>query len=123
MLSPTLREAPGAKPLADVETRVRALASIPATPGVVVSDFVFGVSAGMPCGSAAGPGTGALPNAANLGISYDPNQFPELNEAAFVIMRLDANNQWVPVGSIPDPSNDYVSATITETGIYAVVAQ
>jgi hypothetical protein len=98
--------------------------SLPAASGVVVSDFTFNV-AGNTCGGAGAgaPGFAQFPTAVNLGISYDPNMFPGLDEGTFTIMRL-VGDQWVPVASsVADPATDYVSATITETGTYAVVAR
>ena len=62
---------------------------------------------------------------ANLGVSYSDADAGGQNKQRFTFVYLDlADNQWVPVPSVPDPSGkDYVSATITKMGFYAVVVQ
>lgn len=61
----------------------------------------------------------------NVGVSYSDADAGGQNKQRFTLVYLDvADNQWKPVPSVPDPSEkNYVSATITKLGFYALVVQ
>jgi len=93
------------------------LSALPAPPaGTTMLDrMAWRVSAGSPCD---GPAIGQLPGAVNLGIPY--NVPANKSKLQIVILR---NGAWqeIPTVPDPDPNNPYISATIQETGIYAVI--
>jgi hypothetical protein len=93
------------------------LTGIPGPPaGATVLDrMIWRVDAGSGCD---GPAIGQFPAAANLGIPY--NVSADKSKLQIVILK---NGVWVEVPTSPDPnpSNPYISATIQETGIYAVI--
>ncbi|MGE3268861.1 MAG: hypothetical protein AB7P40_08955 [Chloroflexota bacterium] len=93
--------------------------SVPPPPGSLAGQLAFRVTA-APCG---GSPFDTLPGAANLGISYRNRLAESLNESRLTLMRYDGQQWTVAPGSVPDPDNNYVSASITETGVYAVVQQ
>jgi hypothetical protein len=93
------------------------LASVPAPPAgaTVLDSLVFNLSSGAGCeGSASGQITGDV----NLGIPYSV----AANKANLRIVYLQ-NGQWVevPTSADPDPNKPYISATIRNTGTYAVI--
>jgi hypothetical protein len=63
-----------------------------------------------------------LPAEANLGIRYSDIDATGLDKSRFVIGRLDrATGTWVPVEKLGnDPSTNYTSVTIIQTGFYMV---
>ena len=63
-----------------------------------------------------------FPAEVNLGIRYSNIEATGLDESRFVIGHLDrATNTWAPVEKrANDPSSNYTSATIIETGFYMV---
>ena len=63
-----------------------------------------------------------LPAEANLGIRYSDLEATGLDESRFVIGRLNmATGTWTPVEKLGnDPSSNYTSATIIQTGFYMV---
>jgi hypothetical protein len=63
-----------------------------------------------------------LPAEANLGIRYTDIEATGQEKSRFVIGRFDrATNAWAPVEKIgSDPSTNYISATIIQTGFYMV---
>jgi hypothetical protein len=93
------------------------LTGIPGPPaGATMLDrMIWRVDAGSGCD---GPAIGQFPAAANLGIPY--NVSADKSKLQIVILK---NGVWVEVPTSPDPnpSNPYISATIQETGIYAVI--
>jgi hypothetical protein len=98
--------------LDDVEDR----SGLPALPAgaAIVDGLVWRLAGGSPCD---GPAAGQLPGPVNLGIPYHvPANKPRLQ------IYLLQGGQWVEVPTVPDPdpNNPYISATIRQTGIYAV---
>lgn len=87
-------------------------ASVPAAPGGFLDGFVFDVRAQEGCD---GPALGQLPSAVNLGIAYSV----PADKSRLRIARWDGG-RWVDVTTVPDPNNPYISATIQQTGTYAV---
>ena len=62
-----------------------------------------------------------LPTALNLGIHYTDREARGLDRQRLVIGLLDRGlDFWAPIPSATDPANNYVSATITRAGLYAV---
>jgi len=96
---------------------VEDLTGIPAPPaGASMLDrMIWRVDAGNGCDGAA---INPLPGAVNLGIPYNVSA----NKSKLQIVLLK-NNVWQEIPTSPDPNPDkpYISATITETGIYAVI--
>ena len=92
--------------------------SVP-SPGNLVGQFVFRLTA-APCG---GQAFGALPSEANLGVQYSDDAASGRDEGNLVLQYFDGQ-RWAPApNQATDPANNYVSATITATGIYALVQQ
>jgi hypothetical protein len=91
------------------------LSGIPGPPsGATRLDrMIWIMDAGSGCD---GPGVNPLPGAVNLGIPY--NVSADKSKLQIVILK---NNVWQEVPTVPDPVNPYISATITETGTYAVI--
>jgi hypothetical protein len=92
--------------------------TVPAAPGQRVGALVFQVNAE----ECAGGAVGAFPVEVNLGVRYTDQEATGLNEAGFAIAVLDpATRQWRPLAKqANDPANNFVSATITETGTFVV---
>jgi hypothetical protein len=91
------------------------LTGIPAPPpGATMLDrMIWRIEAGGGCdGVAVNP----LPAAVNLGIAYNVSA----DKSKLQIVML-VNNAWQEVPTVPDPVNPYVSATIQQTGVYAVI--
>jgi len=62
-----------------------------------------------------------LPTALNLGIHYTDREARGLDRQRLVIGLLDRGlDFWAPIPSATDPANNYVSATSTRAGLYAV---
>ncbi|HZO27462.1 MAG TPA: hypothetical protein VFH48_15890 [Chloroflexota bacterium] len=91
------------------------LTGIPGPPaGTTMLDrMIWRLDAGSSCD---GPAVNPLPAAVNLGVPY--NVSADKSKLQIVILK---NNVWQEVPTVPDPVNPYISATVTETGIYAVV--
>ena len=89
-------------------------ASVPPASGGFLAGFVFDVRAQEGCD---GPALGQLPSAVNLGIAYSV----PADKGRLRIARWDGG-RWVDVTTVPDPNptNPYISATIQQTGTYAV---
>jgi hypothetical protein len=93
--------------------------SVPAPPGGRLVDAIVFELIAQECG---GGGVGELPAEINLGIRYTDADASGLNEQNFTIAILDqSTRQWQPAAKqAPDPGANYVSATITRLGTYAV---
>jgi hypothetical protein len=93
-------------------------ASVPPPPGQKVDNLLFQVIAE---GCNGGP-IPALAAEVNLGVHYTDTDASGMNEANFTLARLDTTaNQWKPAQKqANDPAGNFVSATITEMGYYAV---
>ena len=91
------------------------LSGIPAPPaGATMLDrMIWRVDAQSSCDGAA---VNPLPAAVNLGVAYMVSA--DKSKLQIVILK---NNVWQEVPTVPDPVNPYISATIQETGIYAVI--
>jgi len=96
--------------------------SLPVAPGPLVDALVFEIAA-APCGG--GSGIGTLPVEVNLGVHYSDLEASGLTEARFALARLEpTTNTWVPATKqAADPTANFVSATITQLGTYAVFQQ
>ena len=91
--------------------------SVPPPPGSIVGDLVFRVAAGQ-CG---GAGLSELPSAVNLGVGYRNRVGESVDESKLTLMLYNGSGWTVAPGSVPDPQNNYVSASVTGLGVYAVV--
>lgn len=98
--------------LSDVEP-----STIPAPPGgaVLLGSMVWRMDSGAGCEGAA---DGQVVGDVNLGIPYNISA----DKSKLQIVYLQ-NGQWVEVNTVPDPSptNPYISSTIRNTGVYAVI--
>ena len=83
--------------------------------GTLVDSVVYQLDAQSSCDGAA---IGQLPNNVNMGIVYNVTGAVDKSKLQIVMLR---NNVWQEVPTVPDPVNPYISATIQETGIYAVI--
>ncbi|MGE3912423.1 MAG: hypothetical protein AB7K36_23890, partial [Chloroflexota bacterium] len=96
---------------------VEDMSSVPALPAgtTLLDSLMWRINAGDGCD---GAGIGTLPNDVNLGIPYSV----PADKSKLQIMRV-SGGQWVEVNTVPDPdpNNPYISSTIRETGVYAVV--
>jgi len=90
-------------------------ASVPAVPAgsTLLDSAVWHLDARVGCG---GGSVGMLPAAVNNGFFYSVSA----NKAKLQIVRLE-NGAWVEVTTVPDPSKQYISATIQNAGTYAVI--
>lgn len=87
-------------------------ASVASPPGPVLGDLIFNVRALSGCG---GGERGQLPSAVNLGVAYSvPANASNLQIAVW------NGTSWTDVQTVPDPSNPFISATVQQTGTYAV---
>jgi hypothetical protein len=91
---------------------------LPPAPGQQVDDLIFRIVA-EDCNGGA---LQSLPAEANLGVHYADGDVGSLTEANFKLSQLDAgNNQWRTVQKqAADPTANFISATITDLGTYAV---
>lgn len=92
-------------------------ASVPTPPGgaTVLDSMVWRMDSGSGCD---GGGAGQIVGDVNLGIPYHISA----NKSKLQIVRLEGG-QWVEVNTVPDPdpNNPYISSTVRNTGIYAVI--
>lgn len=93
--------------------------SVPAPPGGVVGDLVFRLAA-APCGGAA---LTELPHAVNLGVAYRNRIGERVDESRLTLLFYDGQSWTAAPGAQPDPPNNYVSASVTALGVYAVTAR
>jgi len=87
------------------------------TGGTLLDTVMFQVDAQSGCNGAS---IGTLPNAVNLGITY--NVPSTVDKSRLQIVRWNGS-AWTNVTTVPDPTpgNPYISSTITEAGTYAVI--
>jgi hypothetical protein len=90
---------------------------VPPPPDGIVGDLVFRLAAGA-CG---GTGLDVLPGAVNLGVGYRNRVGERVDKNKLTLMLLDGGAWTAAPGSQPDPQNNYVSASVTGLGVYAVV--
>jgi len=93
--------------------------SVPPPPGGIVASLVFRLGA-SPCG---GSGLAALPGEGNLGVAYRNRAGESGDKSKFTLMFWDGQSWVAAPKQARDPGSNYVSATITALGIYAVVPQ
>lgn len=93
--------------------------TVPATPGQLVDQLVFRLQA-QGCGGEPRPAN--LPAEVNLGVRYSDADAAGLNEQSFTLALLDPTaNTWAPAAKqASDPAANYASATIANTGTYAL---
>jgi hypothetical protein len=93
------------------------LSGIPGPPpGTTMLDrMIWSMDAGSGCD---GPSVNPLPAAVNLGIPY--HVAADKSKLQIVILRGTVWEE-VPTVPDPDPAKPYISATVQETGIYAVI--
>jgi hypothetical protein len=93
-------------------------ATVPAPPGTRVGSLTFQVEAR----DAGGSTLTALPAEVNLSARYTDQEVFGLNESQVTLMWLDpATNQWQLAPKLTvDPSTNYVAASVTTLGAYAV---
>jgi hypothetical protein len=119
----------------DDKVSLRVFASTPRAVRVEIYQVIDFLSAPLPPGSLVGllayeirasycdaNPLAQLPAEANLGIRYNDIEATGLDESRFVIGHLDrATGTWNPVQKRGnDPSSNFVSATIIDTGFYMV---
>jgi len=103
----------------DTSIRLNAVdpATVPAPSGgaTFLDTLVWQMQASVPCD---GSSVSTLPGAVNLGIPYTVSA----NKSKLQIVML-SNGAWVDVQTTPDPdpNNPFISATVQQTGTYAVV--
>jgi len=91
---------------------------LPPAPGGLVGDLMFRVGA-----SSCGGGLGTLPGEANLGVAYRDRVAQSTDENKYVLVFWDGQT-WVPTAKqARDPGANFISATISSPGVYAVVQQ
>ena len=91
-------------------------ATVPAPPaGTTLFDTMVWRMSGGPCGGAA---VDQLPGAVNLGI---PLSIPADKSRLQIVML--SGNTWMDIPTVPDPnpSTPFISATVQQTGVYAVI--
>jgi len=90
---------------------------IPTPPGgaTMFDSMIWRLNSGSGCD---GGGAGQISGAVNLGIPYTLSA----NKSKLQVVYLQ-NGQWVEVPTTPDPdpNKPYISATVQNTGIYAVI--
>lgn len=91
--------------------------SVPPPPGAIVGDLLFRLAAAS-CG---GSGLDQLPGAVNLGVAYRNRVGERVDESKLALMLYDGREWTVAPGNAPDPDHNYVSASVTGLGVYAVV--
>lgn len=92
--------------------------SVQAPPGGILGSLVFRVSA-SPCG---GSGLGSLPGEGNLGVGYRRGVAAGKNESQLKLMYWDGQRWSEAPKQAADSGNNYVSATISALGVYALTA-
>jgi hypothetical protein len=92
--------------------------SVSAPPGGPLGSLVFRVSA-SPCG---GSGLGSLPGEGNLGVSYSNSVVSGKDEGKLKLMYWDGQRWSEAPKQATDPGANYVSATISALGVYALTA-
>jgi hypothetical protein len=92
--------------------------TVPPPPGRRLGDLVFRVEAR----GAGGEALTALPAEVNLSATYSESDVAGSNERAAILYWLDpSTNTWTPAPKpANDPSTNYVSASVTALGAYAV---
>ncbi|MFN8634234.1 MAG: hypothetical protein U0893_10290 [Chloroflexota bacterium] len=92
---------------------------VPGPPGSVVGETVFRLS-GSPCGGGA---YGSLPNEVNLGVSYRNRVGESVDRGKLSLVYFDGQ-RWSPATKqANDPGANYISASVTAVGVYALVQQ
>ena len=91
---------------------------LPPGPGGLLGNLIFRVSASS-CG---GGGMGSLPGEGNLGVSYIRGVAAGKNESQLKLMYWDGQRWSEAPKQATDPGNNYVSATISALGVYALTA-
>ena len=91
-------------------------ATVPPTPGRRLGDVLFEVIAND--GRLA-----ELPSEINLGVDYGDEDLAGLNEQQLILGFLD-NGRWTTAPKLAtDPANNFVSASVTRLGVYAVYSR
>jgi hypothetical protein len=90
--------------------------SIPAPRDGYIGSLVFRVSA-SPCG---GPALGAFPGEANLGVAYNGGAVSGRDEDDLRLLYWDGQRWSEAPKQAADPGANYVSATISALGVYAL---
>ncbi len=90
------------------------------TPGALAGNLVFMVEARGPNGAP----LATLPAEVNMNVRYDDADVAGLNEAALIVSHLDQpGNAWRPAPKlIRDPDTNFLAASVTAMGAYAVHA-
>lgn len=91
---------------------------LPPGPGGLLGDLIFRVSASS-CG---GGGLGSLPGEGNLGVSYSSGVAAGKDEGRLRLVYWDGQRWSDAPKQATDPGANYVSATITALGVYALTA-
>jgi hypothetical protein len=107
---------------AGVEVTIRPIDpnTVAAAPGTRAGDLVFAVEAK----DASGTQLTALPAEVNLAVRYADDTVSGLNEGNLTLSRLDpATNQWQAAPKlVREPDSNYMAASVTQIGTYAVSA-
>jgi hypothetical protein len=90
----------------------------PATPGIRAGDLIFQTEAK----DATGLTLTTLPSEVNLAVHYDDADVTGLNEANITLAHYDpSTSQWQTAPKLmTDPPSNFMAATITDLGVYAV---
>ena len=92
--------------------------SVP-SPGNLVGQLVFRLTA-SPCG---GQAFSTLPGEANLGVRYSDDAAAGRDESKLTLLFYDGQRWTSAPKQATDPPNNYVSATVSTPGVYALVQQ
>jgi hypothetical protein len=92
--------------------------SVQSPPGGVLGSLIFRVSAAS-CG---GGGMGSLPGEGNLGVGYRRGVAAGKDESKLKLMYWDGQRWSDAPKQATDPGGNYVSATISALGVYALTA-
>jgi hypothetical protein len=92
--------------------------SVSPPPGGTLGSLVFRLSA-APCG---GSGLSALPGEGNLGVGYRDSVVSGKDESKLKLMYWDGQRWTEAPKQAADPGANYVSATISALGVYALSA-
>ena len=92
----------------------------PGTPGPLVGDLMFRIEAS----DASGVPLATLPAEVNLSVRYKESDLGGRDDARVTLTRLDpADGQWKPAPRLlTDSASNFVAASISELGVYAVSA-
>ena len=90
----------------------------PRTPGTLAGDLMFRIEAW----DASGTPLATLPAEVNLSVRYNESDLDGLDDSRVTLARLEpADSQWkAPLRLLTDPASNFVAASISDLGVYAL---